>query len=412
MHRALNILFLSTWFPYPLDVGARIRVHYLLRTLAERHNVHLIGFAQDDNAACFLPTLRQWCVQVDVVRRDPFWRDPLKAKLGYLSLTPRDVISGYCPEMTALVQQAVRQRPFDAVIASITNVAPYALEVPRAVRMLEEHNFLTVWMEERYRSQDSPLRKTAYWMSWLKNRRYERWLFPKFETITMVSEHDLCAVRENISNYRGRLEMIPNGVDIGHNRPDLAEPQPDTLVFNGSLTYNANHDAMSYFLSEIFPLIRARRPQVRLKITGRTEGANLEGITGQAGVTLTGFLDDVRPSVSESWGCVVPLRIGSGTRLKILEAMALGTPVVSTSKGAEGLLVTPGKELLIADDPQAFAEQTLRLLDDPALRMRMARDARALVEYYYSWERISEQFSETVESMVNVKQKRASESRQ
>jgi glycosyltransferase involved in cell wall biosynthesis len=305
--------------------------------------------------------------------------------------------------MAARVKNAVSLQPFDAVIASITKVAPYALDVPGAARLLEEHNFLTAWMEERYRAQRSPLRKTAYWVSWLKNRHYERMLFPKFETITMVSERDLSSVRENISHYRGRLEMIPNGVDVDHNRPLPGEPEPDTLVFNGSLTYNANLDAMRYFLSEIFPRIRARRPQVRLKITGRTEGADLNGIAGQAGVILTGFLEDIRPSVSGSYVCVVPLRIGGGTRLKILEAMALGTPVVSTSKGAEGLCVTPGKELMIANDPQAFADQTLRLLDESALRRRLARDARALVEASYSWEGISEQFCEVVEKTVETK---------
>jgi len=191
-------------------------------------------------------------------------------------------------------------------------------------------------------------------------------------------------------------------VDLDWAVPGLAEPKADSLVFNGALTYYANADAMRFFAGEILPRIRAQRPSVMLRITGRSDGVDLTWLSADGSVALTGYLDDVRPVVAGSWACVVPLRIGGGTRLKILEAMALGTPVVATSKGAEGLDITPDQEVLIADEPAAFAAQTVCLLGDPELRQRLAANARLLVEERYGWQAIGSAFCQVVESVAEA----------
>ena len=395
--RSMKILFLSTWFPYPLDTGARIRVHHLLKALANHHDVHLISFMKEAKGENLIPTLHDWGIEVEIIRGDPYWRDPSKALIGHLSLKPRDVVIRYSEEMARLVSQATSRHQFDVIIASFTDTAPYAIAMQGIPRILEEHNFLTSWMEERFRSKSSPPKRAANWVTWQKCRRYERWLYPQFDACTMVSEKDRNAVRANIPQYQGPLEVIPNGVDTGRNRPGLADPQPNTLVFNGALTYYANADAMRFFLEEVLPLIHTRRPGVRLDITGRTDGVDLSKLPLDGNVTLTGYLDDVRPTVAGSWACVVPLRVGGGTRLKILEAMALGTPVVSTTKGAEGLEVTPEHDILIADDPNSFAEQTIRLLNEPELRQHLSSNGRKLVEQKYDWQQIGQRFCDFVE---------------
>jgi glycosyltransferase involved in cell wall biosynthesis len=180
----------------------------------------------------------------------------------------------------------------------------------------------------------------------------------------------------------------------------LAEPQADRMVFNGSLTYAANLEAVRWFVAETLPLIRAARPEARLVVTGRTEGVDLAGVADQPGVELSGYLEDVRPAVAGSWLAVAPLLSGGGTRLKILEAMALGTPVAATPKGAEGLAARPGEEILIADKPGALAALCVRLLESPALRQAMAEKGRRLVEGRYGWEGIGERFCTLVEEMV------------
>jgi glycosyltransferase involved in cell wall biosynthesis len=163
---------------------------------------------------------------------------------------------------------------------------------------------------------------------------------------------------------------------------------------------SANYDAMGFFLGDILPLIKKERPEVVLRITGKTAGVPLEQLPNVDDVIFTGYLDDVRPSVAQSWVSVVPLRVGGGTRLKILEAMALGTPVVSTSKGAEGLDVTLGENILIADTPSGFADATLHLLEDHGLRARLSENGRSLVRTRYDWAQIGEEFERLLSDIV------------
>ena len=145
----MKILFLSTWFPFPLDTGSRIRIYYLLEALTNRHEIDFIAFRHGPDCEAFKPTLRRdWCNRVEIINRDPFWRDPLKNLQGFLSPNPRDVVSGYSQEMAKLVMQVSFQEIYDLVIASVETIAPYALAVKGAPRILEEHNFMSSWTEE------------------------------------------------------------------------------------------------------------------------------------------------------------------------------------------------------------------------------------------------------------------------
>lgn len=220
----------------------------------------------------------------------------------------------------------------------------------------------------------------------------------------MVSENDLRAVRRTMPGYEGNLEVIPNGVDLERNRPGMYEPQAERLVFNGSLSYAANREAMRFFCGRVLPLIREERPQARLLITGSTQGADLQGIAGEPGVELSGYLEDVRPAVGSAWLAVAPILSGGGTRLKILEAMALGTPVAATRKGAEGLEVTDGKHILLAEQAPELARACLRLLGEPGLRQRLAENARRLVERQYGWQEIGRKFCRLVERAAEGEQ--------
>lgn len=392
----MNILFLSTWFPFPPDNGSKIRVYHLLRALAQRHEVTLISFAWDTaqpQTSAGLP----FCQTIHTLPRDPFQRSAFAQATRYLSLAP--VVTRPIPEMQRLVARVLAETAFDAVIASTEVMATYALQTPGAIaKILEEHNAFSRMMEDRYCAAQHPLQRLNHWISWQKTRRYEAALFRKFSQIVMVSEEDRRAC-EQLPGQCAPVAVIPNGVDCAHHRPGLAEVQPHTLIYNGALTYSANYDAMRYFLAEIYPRIRQTLPQVSLSITGSTKGVDLGGLRLDESIHLTGYVEDIRLPVAGSAVCVVPLRQGGGTRLKILEAMALGTPVIATSKGAEGLDGVDGEHLLIADDPAAFAEAVLRLLRDASLRARLARNARALVEAKYDWAHIGAQFAALVEGL-------------
>lgn len=399
----MNILFLSTWFPYPPDNGSKLRAYHLLRSLAQRHQVTLLSFAFTTARPDDPGELQEWCQEIQVVPVDPFAFNQAGALRTFLSTRP--VASRPVSAMSQRVAAALQATAFDAVIASTGMMVDYALQAPsRVARILEEHNAMTRWAWERYEEAAGAAQRARRWLSWRKSRRYEARTYPHFDLITMVSQQDRQATREAIGAGRPRVEVVPNGVDCAHNRPGLAQPRPASLVYNGSLTYSANYDAMRWFLVEVYPRIRGQVPEASLTITGSTEGVDLAGLALDDSVHLPGFVQDVRLPVAGAAVAVAPIRQGGGTRLKILEAMALGTPVVATAKGAEGLDVRDGEHLLLADDPERFASQTIRLVSDADLHGRLAANARHLVETRYDWQQIGQKFVALVgETVAQVK---------
>jgi glycosyltransferase involved in cell wall biosynthesis len=310
------------------------------------------------------------------------------------------------PQVVRRAQALHAREPFDLVVAATGVMAAYALALPGVVRVLEEHNSLTRMLWDRYRAQTSALQRLRCWASWRKAALYEARLFRRFDLVTMVSELDAAGGRGLLPARSPPVEVFANGVDCDAFRPGLAGPQPGRLVFGGALSYQANYEAVEFFLGAVLPQVRARCPGAHLRVTGSTTGADLDGLPLGGAVTLTGFLDDVRPEVAAAWAAVVPILSGGGTRLKVLEAMALGTPVVSTPKGAEGLDVSPEHDILLAEGAAGFAGATVEVLEDPALRRRLAANARRLVERRYDWGAIGRRFRERLEVLVEAAQDR------
>jgi glycosyltransferase involved in cell wall biosynthesis len=201
--------------------------------------------------------------------------------------------------------------------------------------------------------------------------------------------------------------VVPNGVDTQANRPGSETPTPNTLIYPGAVTYDANHDAVSYFIQDVLPRVRQQIPDVQFTVTGGTNGVDVHDLAAQPGVTFAGYLPEVAPAIRSSWAVVVPLRKGGGTRLKILEAMALGTPVISTRKGAEGLTVQPGEDILLADGPDELAQAVVTLLNDTALRAHLSAAGRALVERNYDWRTITDRFNDLIEEVAGKRQEKA-----
>ncbi len=387
----MRILFLSTWFPYPPDNGSKLRVYYLLRALAQAQDVTLVSFAFDTAWPDQPGDQRLLCSAVHAVPVNPFEVNRAGTLRTFLSARP--IASRPIPAMMKLVTEVLHKGAFEAVIASTETMAHYALLSPPGIaRILEEHNSMTRWMHERYDGANGTLQRARRWVSWKKRCSYEGHSYRHFDLITMVSELDRAATVMTVGDPRVRVEVVANGVDCVHNRPGLAQLQANALVYNGSLTYAGNYDAMRWFLAGIYPRVKSQAPDVRLTITGSTVGVDLAGLALDDTVRLTGFVDDVRTPVAEASVCVAPIRQGGGTRLKILEAMALGTAVVATPKAAEGLEVVDGEHLLLAVDAEQFASQTIALLRDADKRQRLATRARQLVESQYDWQQIGERF--------------------
>lgn len=394
----MRLLCLAPWFPSPSGNGSKIRLYHLLKALSGRHAVTLLSFLRPGEPAD-PGELAGLCRSIHTVPWRGFAPGNPRSLLACFSPYPRSIVACYQPDFARLLQRLVAHERPDLIIASELATAGYAFPVTGLLGLIDDLEIGLLRQNWSYSSTLlSNLRRS---LNWAKVGHYLRQLLRRFSAATVVSTPELDLVLQVAPAY-GPIFLVPNGVDLAHFTPGLAPPRPNTLVYHGSLTFSANYDAIHYFLSEILPLIHARLPDVSLQITGSHDGLDSSALPLDERVTLTGFLPDVRPAVAGAWACVVPLRFGGGTRLKILEAMAMGTPVVSTSKGAEGLAVIPGRDLLIADSPSEFARQAIRLLTDPALRAALAANGRRLVEGNYGWAAIGDLFCQAVESVLKL----------
>jgi glycosyltransferase involved in cell wall biosynthesis len=254
-------------------------------------------------------------------------------------------------------------------------------------------------ISNKIRSPDIWLYRMRYGLTWWKHRRHLAHVLERADGCTVPSKREQAEVR-GIMRHSIPLELIPNGLDLDRYCLRWSSLEEKTLIFPGSLAYKANFEAVDFFLKDIFPLILAENPGVKFIVTGRTDQVKLDQLRTNEQVVFTGYLEDVRETVFQSTVCIVPLLTGGGTRMKILESMALKTPVVSTSLGAEGLEVESNETIFIADTPKEFSRAVLRLLSEPALRAHFSEKGRKLVEDRYSWANIGRRLEQFLFEVV------------
>ncbi|MCB0177009.1 MAG: glycosyltransferase [Anaerolineae bacterium] len=390
----MNILFLSRWFPYPPINGSKLRIYNLLRGLAQDHSITLISFADQPNINPNAPELEEICQDVKIVPWKPFDPASRQAGLGLFSSTPRFVVDTFSNEMKQYIQDAISTGNYDLVIASQFDMAVYSEYFKCLPAVFEEIEVGVIY--GRYQQAETLWRRLRNGLTWTKHRRYLANQLKNFQAGTVVSQQERTIVSNKIKNGH-RLEVIPNCVDLKSYEEIKEIPQPNTLIFTGAFTYNPNYEAMAWFVDEVYPFVQAQNPQISLTITGNH---NNRPLPTSKNITLTGFVDDVRPLIARSWISIVPLHVGGGTRLKILEAMALKTPVIATSKGAEGLDAEPGKHLLIADSPKAFADSIIKLHQDTQLRQYLTSNAYRLIQENYDWTTTIPKFLKLIEQVT------------
>ena len=364
----MNILFLSPWFPYPTENGSKIRIYNLIKALSKKHEVRLISFVREGEQVN-PEGLKGVCTLEAMIPWREFAPRSWKSIIGAFYLIPRSVVDTYSRQMAKQLNRSIKQETPDLIIASEINTAIYGgnkLGIPCIYEDLELGLISQHWSRSR-----NPIIELRGRLSRIKIQSYTMKLVKQYDVCTVVSQKEK-ALLSQIININASIHVVPNGVDLDYNHPGEIQPELDTLIFNGALTYSANLDAMQYFLRDIFPLIRSRVPDINLTITGSNQGVNLSSLQLDDHVKLLGYIDDIRLAVAKAWACIVPLRLGGGTRLKVLEALALGTPVVATPKAVEGLDVIPDIHVLIANDTIEFANQVVRLVNDPYLRSRIA----------------------------------------
>lgn len=398
----MKILWVKAGGLVPPDTGGKIRSYNILRQLARQHSVTFFSFyaAHAGDAHPGLKEIfdRAVCVPLDL----PAPKSPaemLHYCLGLLSSQPYG-ITKYCrPAVQHKLCALLKQETYDVILCDFifaAGVIPWDWPTPK---VLFTHNVeATIW-RRHYEVASNPVWKAISWQEWRKMEAAERRYLRLADRVLTVSETDRDAFASFLEPRK--LTVIPTGVDVDYFQTMPVEEAANSLVFIGSMDWLPNEDAIFYFVDEILPLIKQKCPQVSLEVVGRNPSRKLQALAEQEkSIRLTGWVEDIRPFVARGSVCIVPLRIGGGTRLKIFEAMAMSKAVVSTFVGAEGLPVQAGENILLADTPNDFANCVLSLLGDPTQRKRLATSARALVQAKYSWPGVAENFARTLHDTV------------
>jgi sugar transferase (PEP-CTERM/EpsH1 system associated) len=398
----MRILFITDYLPYPLISGDRIRVYNLIRRIARQHQVSLVGFLQTPDEIVGVSHMQEFCYRVETVnlrRRHKLARVP--GLLRYvLAGIPFDFEFLHSNELANKIRRLVSAEDPDIIHIEQSRMALYLDTLPAGVHfkcILGLQNVAAVQYNRISHIALTPAKKMRAWLHGWMLRHWEPRYAERFDCCTTVSEVDRRLLVA--ANPRLQVDVVPNGVDTQRNQPLAMEGTQPALLLIGNMSYAPCADGALWFCDQILPHIRRELSEVEVWIVGISPPPEVIRLGGD-GVHVTGRVEDVVPYYRRSTVSVVPLRAGGGTRLKILEAMALGRPVVSTSIGCEGLDVVDGQHLLIADDPERFAEKTVRLLKDRALYQRIVAEARQLAVTRYDWDVIAGQLLDVYSKAV------------
>ncbi len=385
----MKILFLSPTVPFPLTDGGRIRVFNLLKQIAQKNKVTLLALETQSTDADGVAELQQLGIQVHLVRNaQTLPRVSFDTLIkAFFRRQPITVARYDVPTYRQKIRELIAVQTFDLVHYEMFHTAQFYTETNLPGVLSQQNVDSAIW--RRLCSETTnPFYKFTYWTQQLAFQRYERVLSPKFNAVTCTSDIDAAVFQQHCTT--DAIEIIPNGVDITHYLPDFTSEAPAHLIYIGSMDWYPNEDAVAFFTDEVFPLIQEKVSNVTFSIVGGNPSARVRKLAEKEGIVVTGRVPEIKPYFAEATVFVVPLRIGSGTRLKILEALAMGKAIVSTTVGAEGLDLRNREEIFIADEPTAFADAVTRLLMDSELRRRIGENGRARVEQDYDWQRIGE----------------------
>ncbi len=393
----MKILLLTPQLPYPPHQGTTIRNYNIIRQLARRHEVHLLSFVQQTDDLSAAAPLREMCRSVRVVTAPR--RTMIQRIRGLLASTLPDMAMRLpSQEFQEALDSYVEQVKPDVVQVEGIEMAQYGLHLAERrtsshpILVFDDHNAEYVLQRRAFETDVRQPRRWVgalySWIQWHRLARYERLTCERHDWTVVASEADAAAIHVLLPQLE--LKIIPNGVDTEFYRPDAVVEHKiilpaRSMVFTGKMDFRPNIDAVLWFVNDVFPMIRSQSPDVHFYVVGQKPHPRVVALGEKPGVVVTGYVEDVRPYIAQAAVYVVPLRIGGGTRLKIMEAMAMAAAVVSTSLGCEGFPLTAGKHLRIADEESDFAAAVLELLRDEPQARRLGAQARRFVEQHYDW---------------------------
>ena len=405
-----KILFLQKRLLFPTDTGGKIRTLNVLRHLSQWHEVTYLSNLLPDEQA-YLDDMQALNVKLITI---PWSEAPRGSWRFYRDLTanlfskyPFNVNKDYDPRLRNQAEQLLLTDDFDLLICDFVQMARNCLGFRKVAKLLFEHNAEAQIFQRHTNSSAGLLRRAYMGLQWKKMLRFEGNAGKKFDRVVAVSEQDKQFFKKNYG--WSHVDVIETAVDTDFFQPLPTSEIPGRCVFIGSMDWLPNEEGVKKFVEEVWPLIRAQHPLATFQVVGRNPTPSIAALDGKMGVTVTGTVPDVRPYLAEAQLVVIPLWVGGGTRLKVFEAMAMQKPIASTSLGVEGLKVTDGEHLALADTAKSLAKLVASLLSDSDLRNRLAKKGRALVQTKYTTKIVAKQFNSICLKAINLK---AIESRQ
>ncbi len=388
--------------PYPLHLGDRLIPYHLVRELAAQGvQVDLLAYYQhgdDPDDLPFYAHLFRGVTLLPEPARSP--ASLLRRAALPMRRFPRRREESWSPAMWDAIRAALATTPYDAVHlfggVHVYEFRALVNHLPTVITPYESFSLLL----ERTLARAGSLRERAVTRAQLgMARHFERWMFRGYDRVVVVSDRDADTLR---GLARGLpVIVIPNGVDLEALQPAGQKADRPTLIFTGNYDYAPNLDAALLLIREIFPLVQAALPEAELLIVGANPPPELQALAGE-GVQVTGRVPDLAPYLDAAHVYVCPLRVGAGIKNKVLAAMAMRTPVVGSALSFDGIAVTPGEDVLLAESPAEFAAETLRLLGDPALSARLAAGARACIERRYTWRAAAESYAALYRTVIEA----------
>ncbi len=394
----MKLLWAKLDFLHPTTKGGHIRTLEMLKRLHRRHEIHYVAL-EDPRSPEGVARSAEYCSYPYPIRqRVPPRFSPgffFQLATGLFDPLPVAVARFRSAAMRRQIAALLATGSFDRLVCDFLAAAPNVPDISRA--LLFEHNVEAMIWRRHAEAAPDPLRKAYFALQARRMYRYEQRICRQAGFVAAVSPIDAAIIGREFDVTR--VGDVPTGVDIDFFAPPAAPSAPADpafaadLVFVGSMDWMPNYDGVAWFLRDILPLLLDRRPSLTVNVVGRNPAPALVSLaSARPSVRLTGTVADIRPYLWNAAVSIVPLRVGSGTRLKIYEAMAARCPVVSTAVGAEGLPLEHGRHLLLANDPASFADACLALLDSEPRRLRLARDAFDFVAAHFSWESVAQKF--------------------
>ena len=384
MGKRLNILFVSTRWPLPPVTGDRLRCYYVLRELAKHHNVTLISFYSHPRELQMLAGSR---VQIRLI---PVRYRVVASYFKTLLTLPlrRPLQRGYFnfQRMHRAVQRELAARRYDLVFACMLRAAQFVEDLPDIPKVVDLIDAVSLNYERLLNFPGINRRSLSYLIYSIEKKRvmrYEAELLQRFDRAFLVFDAD----RRYLGRFAdiSRVQVVCNGVNTHYFRFNSNSYHPRRIVFHGNIHYPPNADAVLHFYQDIFPHVRSRIPDAQFCVVGNKPRRQVEALTEDPAVLITGRVNDVRTYLWDASVSVSPMRIGAGIQNKILESMATGVPVVTSSLGFEGLEARPGEHLFVSDDPHKFADHIVELMNNPKMRRQVTYQARRWIEEKYTW---------------------------